>query len=74
MKCECVEKLNASENMVANNTYIETATMMNMKTGDSREVINIPLVKLHRAGAKPRGRFITANYCPFCGMDQSVNS
>lgn len=48
--------------------------MFNMKTESYREVITIPLAKRHRAGAKPRTRFITANYCPFCGMDQSVKS
>lgn len=72
MKCDCVKKLNKSKLMVENNSHVATATMINMKTGATREVINIPLTKRSITGPRMKAKFITASFCPFCGMNQSV--
>lgn len=72
MNCECVEKLNASENMKANNSHIQTATMINFKTGKCREVLNLPLTRSLSKGPKMKAKFITASFCPFCGTSQSI--
>lgn len=74
MNCECVKKLNASEAMAKNNAYIATATMINFETGAAREVINIPLERRSSRGMRLKTKFITANYCPFCGISQAIQA
>lgn len=70
MKCKCVEKLNDSPLMKENNSFIPTATMINFKTGACRQVINLPLERAKSTLPRPKTKFITANYCPFCGLKQ----
>ena len=62
--CECVELLN--EQLAEHNAYVDTKLQMNMKTGEGRHIICIPLSKID---SKKRTRLPTlvCTFCPICG-------
>lgn len=62
--CDCITLLNTQ--LSEHNAYVDTKLQMNMKTGEGRHIICIPLSKIE---SKNRTRLPTlvCTFCPICG-------
>lgn len=76
--CECVIKLNeAIRRDFDPDGYLETRTLFNLETSESRETFPPIYFMARRKNAsgkltgKPRRNFFTANYCPSCGKPRT---
>lgn len=63
--CKCVERINA--NLKPFNTVLSEVSMLNMKTGNCRQSLQIVSQKIDTARRAMKAKTVLPTFCPFCG-------